>query len=140
MFEVVAVNNHSDLSLKTIIQHYHSDKITLFNIMNFPSNQSSFVQINSSVPNITNNENRNSRGFMIYDRPKQEQRKKKTRERCKPTKSGSGLSVFTFLNFVISSISIAVNLISNSNNNNNNDNNNNNNNNNNIGMYFYNGV
>ena len=82
-------------------------------------NERSFLNVNKKMI-------RNKRSYMIYDRPKTK-RKKNARQECKPTKSGSGLSVFTFLNFVISSISIAANLISNNNSNNNNNNNNNNN-------------
>ena len=70
---------------------------------------------------------------MIYDRPKENKTQKKQRTQCAPSKSGSGLSVFTFLNFVMGSISIVANIIDNINSNNNDNNNNNNNNNNNIG-------
>ena len=86
---------------------------------------------------ILHKRTRNKRSYMMYDRinTKTGQR---TIERCKPKKSKSGLSVFTFLNFVISSLSIAASIIDNVNNNNIINNNNNNNNINNIGMpYVY---
>ena len=84
---------------------------------------------------ILDKRTRNKRSYMIYDRMKTKTGQRPI-EKCKPAKSKSGLSVFTFLNFVISSLSIAASIIDNVNNNNNNNDNNNNNNNNNIGISY----
>ena len=72
---------------------------------------------------ILDKRTRNKRSYMIYDRMKTKTGQR-TIEKCKPAKRKSGLSVFTFLNFVISSLSITASIIDNVNNNNNNNNNN----------------
>ena len=114
-----------------IIKRDHNNMEVINDKINLTMYEDSLLKILSehSFLNINMKMIRNKRSYMIYGRPKSK-RKKNARQKCKPTKSESGLSVFTFLNFVISSISIAANLISNNNNNNNNSNNNNNNNNN----------
>ena len=75
----------------------------------------------------TRQSDREGRRYVVYDRPKEEKKKKK--QKCP---SGNGISAFTFLNFVMGSVSIAANLMNNVNSNNDNNNNNNNDNNNNV--------